>query len=77
MIRVPTEAPVWVTVLAREIEREIEMQKTLPTFTVATLPDVAKYVRRLIYVSDETGGATVAFSDGTNWRRQTDLAIVS
>lgn len=44
--------------------------------TVATLPSVTK-VPRLIYVSDETGGATLAFSDGTNWRRVQDRAIVS
>lgn len=30
-----------------------------------------------IYVSNESGGAVVAFSDGTNWRRVTDRAIVS
>lgn len=31
----------------------------------------------LIYVTDEVGGAVLAFSDGTNWRRVTDRAIVS
>ncbi len=31
----------------------------------------------VIFVYDETGGATLAFSDGTNWRRATDLTIVS
>ena len=30
-----------------------------------------------VYVSDESGGAQMAFSDGTNWRRFTDRAIVS
>lgn len=30
-----------------------------------------------IYVSDETGGAVTAFSDGTDWRRSTDREIVS
>lgn len=49
----------------------------LKSYTVATLPDEATYENHLIYVSDETGGATVAFSDGTNWRRVQDRAIVS
>lgn len=49
----------------------------LPTYTVATLPSAATYARGLIYVSDETGGAVPAFSDGTNWRRVTDRNIVS
>lgn len=31
----------------------------------------------LIYVSNEAGGAVIAFSDGTNWRRVTDRAVVS
>lgn len=49
----------------------------LRTYTVATVPSAASYARGMIYVSDETGGATVAFSDGTNWRRVQDRAIVS
>lgn len=49
----------------------------LPTYTVSTLPDVTEYARGMIYVSDETGGAVPAFSDGTNWRRVTDRAVVS
>jgi hypothetical protein len=48
----------------------------LGSFTVATLPS-ASTAGRLIYVSDETGGAVIAFSDGTNWRRVTDRAVVS
>lgn len=31
----------------------------------------------MIFVNDEAGGAVLAFSDGTNWRRVTDRAIVS
>lgn len=49
----------------------------LPSFTVGTLPSAATFARGLIYVSDETGGAVPAFSDGTNWRRVTDRAVVS
>lgn len=49
----------------------------LNSYTVATLPSAATYAQGLIYVSDEAGGATVAFSDGTDWRRVQDRAIVS
>ncbi len=45
------------------------------SYTVATLPTAT--AGRVIYITDETGGATLAFADGTNWRRCTDLAIVS
>lgn len=49
----------------------------LKTYTVATLPTASLWTGALIYVSDETGGAQPAFSDGTNWRRFTDRAVVS
>lgn len=48
----------------------------LPSYTVATLPSAATYVRGLIYVSDGVGNKRLAISDGTNWRWP-DGAIVS
>jgi hypothetical protein len=47
------------------------------TYTVSTLPSAASYPRGVIYVSNEAGGATLAFSDSTNWRRVQDRAVVS
>ncbi len=47
----------------------------LPSYTVATLPTAT--AGSMIYVSDESGGAVVAFADGTNWRRVTDRVVVS
>ena len=49
----------------------------LDTYTVATLPDATNAEAKILYVSDETGGATLAFSDGTDWRRVQDRAVVS
>lgn len=50
----------------------------LRSYTVATLPSAAtKGAGAFIYVSDEVGGAVPAFSDGTNWLRVTDRAIVA
>jgi hypothetical protein len=51
-------------------------QFVLPSYTTTTLPS-ASIAGAMIYVSNETGGAVPAFSDGTNWRRVTDRAIVS
>jgi Pectate lyase superfamily protein len=48
----------------------------LASYTVATVPTVTPAGQQ-IYVSNESGGAVTAFSDGTNWRRVTDRAIVS
>ena len=48
----------------------------LPGHSKNALPSAAGRAGALIYVSDEAGGPTVAFSDGTNWRRVQDRAIV-
>lgn len=62
---------------ARQVYEQITGIKELVSFTVATLPDAADYESHILYVSDESGGATLAFSDGTNWRRAQDRAVVS
>jgi hypothetical protein len=49
----------------------------LPIYTVLTLPDATKNTGGQVFVSNESGGAVPAFSDGTNWRRVTDRAIVT
>lgn len=54
----------------------LEAYPPLPSFSVTTLP-AATPAGRLLYVTDETDGAVVAFSDGTDWRRVTDRAVVS
>jgi filamentous hemagglutinin len=48
----------------------------VPTYTVSTLP-LASPQAQIIFVSNESGGAVLAFSDGTDWRRCTDRAIVT
>lgn len=47
------------------------------SYTVATLPTASLYEGGMVYVSNESGGAILAFSDGTNWRRVSDRAVVS
>lgn len=49
---------------------------SLKDYTVATVPD-ASVGYGMIMVTDEVGGAVVAFSDLTNWRRCTDRVVVS
>lgn len=50
----------------------------LPSYTVSGVPSASTSgAGAQIYVSNETGGAVTAFSDGTNWRRVTDRAIIS
>lgn len=47
------------------------------SYTVATAPSAAVAAGQIIYVSDESSGATLAFSDGTDWRRASDRAVIS
>jgi Protein of unknown function (DUF2793) len=44
----------------------------------ASLPGAASAgAGAMLHVPDEVGGAVLAFSDGTNWRRVTDRAVVA
>lgn len=59
--------------------RSLEAERTqgrVRSYTVATLPD-ATGPGRVILVTDETGGAVLAFNEGEDWRRVTDRAVVS
>lgn len=46
------------------------------SYTVDMVPSPAQ-PGQMIYVTDESGGATMAFSDGSSWRRIQDRAIIS
>jgi len=48
----------------------------LSSFSSSSLPSPSP-VGRLIFLANESGGATLVFSDGTVWRRVTDNAIVT
>ena len=58
-------------------QRPMDLPLKLVSYTVAGVPAAADWEGGLIYVSNEVNGATVAFSDGTNWRRVQDRAIIS
>ena len=64
--------------IERFVADEMSGPQRLTAYTVAGgLPDATVFPRCMIYVSDESGGSTPAFSDGTNWRRTSDRAIVT
>lgn len=77
----PANAPAWVATVIKDIVEWVQNirrgPQVLTSYTVTTLPDPADWLGGMIYVSNETGGAVPAFSDGTNFRRVTDRAIVS
>ncbi len=47
------------------------------SYAKASLPSAAAGAGQIIYVTDEAGGATIAFSDGAAWRRVSDRAVVA
>lgn len=59
------------------VERRLRRLESAAIYTVATLPDPVGMKGHTIFVEDETGGAVLAFSDGTDWLRATDRAVVS
>lgn len=67
--------------LAKDGTNAMTKPLQLEQYTVSGLTadalDASLWTGALVYVTDETGGAVPAFSDGTNWRRVTDRAIVS
>lgn len=69
------KAPGWAHRLIAQLDR-FAATRTLPKFSVLNLPK-ATPAAQMIYVVDESGGAVPVFSDGANWRRTTDRAIVS
>lgn len=48
-----------------------QLQGGAAVFTATANPSA------IVVCSDEAGGAVLAFSDGTNWRRVTDRAVIS
>lgn len=68
----------WANWLSRVLYQKVKNGPFfLDSYAVSDMPDATLYAGAIIYVSDETGGAVLAFSDGTNWRRSTDRTIVS
>jgi Protein of unknown function (DUF2793) len=59
------------------VKLDVDGPIRVKSYTVATVPSAAAAAGQIIYISDESGGAVIAFSDGTNWLRATDRAVIS
>lgn len=82
MVTVPRDAPPWAQQMADDVTRELRVRArgfpvVLAKFPKADLPLASRWVGAWIYVSDATGGAVPAFSDGTNWLRADTSVIIS
>lgn len=55
------------TSIITSITFALNKQPLCPSFTVATRPDVADWVGRVIFVTDGAAGAVFQASNGTAW----------
>lgn len=79
-MKVSPDGSSWTDALVVETSGHARFEKPprVPGHTVAGLPSAATAgAGALVFVSNETGGATLAFSDGSQWRRVADRAVVS
>lgn len=77
-MRITEDGNVGVDIIAPTARLDVGGAVKVKSYTVAGVPSAATNgAGAMIYVSNETGGAVIAFSDGTNWRRVTDRAVIS
>lgn len=67
----------WFDDLELKINEIISERNQLDAFVKADLPSVTENQTLQIYVTDDIGGPTPAYSDGTNWRRYKDGNTIS
>jgi uncharacterized lipoprotein YmbA len=78
-IQVDANAPPWAHHMARTIEQAVskalnqQSPRRLPKYASAALPDASRFEGHQIYVTTTN---RVAYSDGTDWRYQSDEATV-
>jgi len=78
----PKDAPVWAVAMLRDIvdwvNRIRRGPQRLTSYLVAGLPDATKNTGAIVYVSnDATVGGTIAWSNGTVWKRPNATGTVS
>ncbi|MBK8083548.1 MAG: hypothetical protein IPK28_06695 [Devosia sp.] len=76
-LRVNHDGNVGIGVAAPAARLDVDGAVKVKSYTVAGLPAAAAGAGQVAFVSNEAGGAVLAFSDGSNWRRVTDRAVVS
>ena len=72
-----TTGNVGIATTSPAVKLDVNGPVRVKSYSVSGVPSASTAEGQIIYVSNETGGAVLAFSDGTNWRRVTDRAVIS
>lgn len=76
-LRINHDGNVGIGLAAPAARLDVDGTVRVKSYTVAGLPAASAGEGQIAFVSNESGGAVLAFSDGSNWRRVTDRAVVS
>jgi hypothetical protein len=76
-MRITSAGNVGIGLAAPAVKLDVDGPVRVRSYAKAALPAASAGAGQIIYVPDEAGGAVLAFSDGTSWRRTTDRAVVS
>jgi len=77
-MRVTSAGDVGIGVSSPTAKLDVDGAVKVKSYLKTALPSAsASGAGAMIYVSNEAGGAVIAFSDGSSWRRVTDRAVVS
>jgi hypothetical protein len=77
-LRINSGGDIGVGITTPTAKLDVDGAVKVKSFTVAGVPSASGHgAGAMIYVSNESGGGVLAFSDGANWRRVTDRAIIS
>lgn len=56
---------------------QVDGPVVMRSYAKASLPAAGSFTGGMIYVTDDAGGATPAFSDGSSWRRVADRIVIA
>ena len=77
-LRITSAGDIGVGLAAPTTKLDVDGPVKVKSYAKAGLPPASAVgAGAIVYVSDEVGGAVIAFSDGASWRRVTDRAAVS
>ncbi len=77
-MRITAAGDVGIGVAAPSAKLDVDGPVKVKSYLKTALPSASgSGAGAVIYVSNEAGGAVIAFSDGSSWRRVTDRAVVS